>query len=241
MGTRTIISIPCFNEADRLRLGEFRRFLELSEHGLLFVDDGSTDTTPQVLAEFCEQNERAAVLRLSDNRGKGEAVRAGLLRSIAQQVDIVGYADADLATPVEEILRLIEVISEEDVAAVIGSRIAFLGTEIERRAVRHYLGRVFATAASLILRKRVYDTQCGAKVFRTSDALARALAEPFRSRWAFDVELLGRLWVSPASIIEVPLRRWADVGGSKIGLMGMVRVAFDLVRIGLDLRRRRQS
>lgn len=241
MSNYAIVSIPCFNEAERLQLGEFKRFLELSKHRLLFVDDGSTDGTYQALADFCERTPGAEVLRLPDNRGKAEAVRRGLLRSIAHGADIVGYADADLATPVDEILRLIDVISTRDVSAVIGSRIAFLGTEIERSWARHYLGRVFATAASLILGERVYDTQCGAKFFRTSHGLADALAVPFRSRWAFDVELLGRLWDSGATIIEVPLLRWIDVAGSKLRLKDMGRVGFDLARIALDARRRRKS
>ena len=68
-----------------------------------------------------------------------------------------------------------------------------MGTDIRRSAVRHYTGRLFATAGSLVLGVPVYDTQCGAKAFRVTDALRAALAEPFVSRWAFDVEVLGRL------------------------------------------------
>ena len=107
-----------------------------------------------------------------------------------------------------------------------------LGYDIDRSAVRHYLGRVFATAASLILQARVYDTQCGAKLFRAGPALSDALATPFLSRWAFDVEFLGRLLIgSPAvpplplsAVVEVPLpdlarrqgieaRAWAEWRG----------------------------
>ncbi|HEY7375200.1 MAG TPA: hypothetical protein VIF57_23765, partial [Polyangia bacterium] len=121
--------------------------------------------------------------------------------------------------------------------------------DIERSAVRHYLGRVFATAASLILRTRVYDTQCGAKLFRAGPALAEALSAPFLSRWAFDVELLGRLLIGTpgvaplplAAIVEVPLAVWHDVEGSKLGLAGMARTARDLALVARDMAARRRA
>ena len=107
---------------------------------------------------------------------------------------------------------------------------ARLGADIERPTVRHYGGRVFGTAASLALRMTVYDTQCGAKVFRVSDTLRAALATPFQSRWAFDVELLDRLrWSSdgstalhPDQFLEVPLQSWRHVEGSKLDARGSV-------------------
>ena len=124
-----------------------------------------------------------------------------------------------------------------------------LGYDIDRSAVRHYLGRVFATAASLILQARVYDTQCGAKLFRAGPALHGALATPFLSRWAFDVEFLGRLLIgSPAvpplplsAIVEVPLPVWHDVKGSKLGLGGMARTLRDLALVASDMAARRRA
>ena len=135
------------------------------------------------------------------------------------------------------------------VQVAIGARVGLLGKDIHRSAVRHYLGRVFATAASLILQARIYDTQCGAKLFRATPTLAAALAQPFISRWAFDVELLGRLLAGEVgapplpldAIVEVPLDVWHDVKGSKLGPGGMARTAKDLARIGLDLAWRRRA
>ncbi|MDQ1419024.1 MAG: hypothetical protein QOJ52_986, partial [Acidimicrobiaceae bacterium] len=83
---------------------------------------------------------------------------------------------------------------------MLGSRIARLGSTIERTARRHLLGRVFATAASVALGCQVYDTQCGAKVFRVTPALTVALQRPFRSAWAFDVELQSRLLTGGPSV-----------------------------------------
>jgi dolichyl-phosphate beta-glucosyltransferase len=107
---------------------------------------------------------------------------------------------------------------------------------------------VFATFASIFLRIPVYDTQCGAKVFRATPALREALATPFRSSWVFDVELLGRLLrgsptVGPvplAEFEEMPLREWRDVGGSRLTPFGMARAAADLFVVGFRLNRQRR-
>jgi len=93
---------------------------------------------------------------------------------------LVGFLDADLATPAEEMLRLVSTLRSSRAQAAFAARVALLGTTIERHATRHYLGRVFATAASLILDLRVYDTQCGAKAFHATPLLAAALEEPFQ-------------------------------------------------------------
>ena len=145
-------------------------------------------------------------------------------------------------------LEIIRQLEERGVQAAIGSRVALLGRRIERRAARHYLGRVFATLASAALQLPVYDTQCGAKVFRAGPALTATLAEPFISRWAFDVEIIGRLacghpLASQANqpwIIEVPLREWRDVGASKLRATHMAAMLVDLGRIARDLRARRR-
>ena len=100
--------------------------------------------------------------------------------------------------------------------------------------------------SSVVLGLDVYDTQCGAKVFRDGPALRAALAQPFASRWVFDVELLGRLHGGmagapglPASaFLEVPLGEWRDVSGTKLGLRSAARAALDLARITLVQRLR---
>ena len=114
------------------------------------------------------------------------------------------------------------VMNRTEVDVLLASRVLLLGRVIDRSNVRHYLGRIFATAASLTLGIGVYDTQCGAKLLRRAQ-LAAAISEPFLSRWAFDVELLGRLLVGSAAVPGVPVGRtprepllaWRDVPGSK--------------------------
>ena len=237
----TIIVIPCYNEAARIDADEFLRLSQAPGSSLLFVDDGSTDDTLQVLEALVERApDDMRVLALDPNRGKAEAVRQGFLEALAGDADCIAFIDADLATPVDEVLRLGELAAESDADALIGSRIAHLGAAIDRSASRHLLGRAFATAASLALGAPVYDTQCGAKFFRRSALLEEAVAEPFHSRWAFDVEFLGRLLAQDAKIVEVPLRRWVDVPGSKIGFKSMVKAGLDLVEIRSQLAKRRR-
>src|SRR6266487_2065866 len=103
---QTVVVVPCYNEADRLDRAEWTRLSVAPDVGLVFVDDGSTDGTRAVLEEMCAKLPSAETLGLDENRGKGEAVRAGMLRGIARGAELIGYLDADLATPVEEMLRL---------------------------------------------------------------------------------------------------------------------------------------
>lgn len=245
-GARTVWVVPCFNESHRL---DTQAWLELiagdSGVELLFVNDGSTDDTGAMLRALADKHPgRIGVLSLDRNRGKGEAVRRGLVHALDSGAHIVGYADADLATPVEELRRMLGMLQSRNVSVLLASRVALLGRHIERRAVRHYLGRVLSTAASIVLALPVYDTQCGAKLFKRSTALQGALAMPFLSRWVFDVELLGRLLSGPGrlrtdEVVEEPLYTWRDKSGSKITPLDMLRAIFDLTRIHQDLRRRR--
>jgi len=238
------IVVPCFNEERRLDPARFLALAKQERVRLLFVDDGSSDGTREVLAQLSQQSQgRIGTIVLPENVGKAEAVRAGLLLAIAQGARVVGFLDADLATPPREVLRLLRVLDRPAVQVVLGARVALAGRRIERKVARHYIGRVFATAASVILREGFYDTQCGAKVFRVTPALGHALARPFGSRWAFDVELIGRLLVGSRGVpplrfedfVELPLREWEDVPGSTLTFAAFAEIATDLVRIAARL------
>lgn len=240
------VVVPCFDEAARLDAEAFARFSGRAR--LLFVDDGSRDGTPALLEAIRARSPgEIDILTLPDNRGKAEAVRLGLSRAIERGASVVGFLDADLSTPPDEMLRLIGSMGPE-VEVLLGSRVALMGRRIERLAWRHYLGRVFATAASLVIAQPIYDTQCGAKLFRVTPLLRAVLEEPFRSPWIFDVELLGRMLVGmpevgaldPTRIREEPLECWIDVKGSKVGPTAFARAPFELTRIALSLAARRR-
>lgn len=247
---RCVIVVPCHNEEKRLDAERLSSLLSREDLGLLFVDDGSTDGTRKLLTEMAARApERVRVHALARNRGKGEAVRAGLLQALDSGAAVVGYLDADLSTPPEEMLGLVAVLEDPRIQVVLGSRVSLLGRRIERKRARHYLGRVFASVASISLGLPVYDTQCGAKVFRRGPALEAALGRPFTSRWAFDVELLGRLLVGEngipqlgeADFVEVPLHRWRDIKGSSLSPWHMLTAGKDLLRIAWQIQRRRRA
>jgi hypothetical protein len=238
--SKTVIVIPCYNEEARLDTTELLRFVR-GRPGLelLFVDDGSRDRTAAIVEAMAAREPRVALYGLPVNRGKAEAVRQGLLHAIGRGAAVVGYTDADLSTPVDELLRMLDELERRPVAILLGARVRLLGSKIERRALRHFLGRLFATLASVALRVPVYDTQCGAKLFRASPGLAAALARPFHSRWIFDVELLARLRrgcdgeapVATEDIRELPLAAWRDVAGSKLRAASMVRAGLQILRL----------
>jgi dolichyl-phosphate beta-glucosyltransferase len=247
-GPAGTLVVPCFDEARRLDADAIRAVVDTADVHLILVDDGSTDgTLDRLTALAASRADAVTVLPRATNSGKGEAVRAGLLDALDAGAPLVGYFDADFAAPASEITRLVEIaVSRPDIDVILGARVAMLGHRIRRSPVRHYLGRVFATASSMTLGLPVYDTQCGAKLFRPTPALEAAVERPFRSRWAFDVELLSRLTVRNGAVapiareamLEIPLQEWSDVGGSKLGPREAVTAAVDLLRIGAERWRR---
>ena len=150
--------------------------------------------------------------------------------------DYLGLWDADLATPLDEIARFFDVIKKRKVDCIIGSRIRKLGSSIKRKRYRHVLGRIFATIASWILKLPVYDTQCGAKLFKR-EAAKKIFEKKFISYWPFDVELLCRLKkYNYKNLYELPLVKWEDVKGSKLSLFDFIKVPIELIKIWLHYR-----
>jgi len=246
-GTTTALIIPCFNESERLQPESFLDVLE-SQPTLhfLFVDDGSTDRTWEVLEEIkAKAPKRVTALRLGQNRGKAEAIRRGVQdvfknrRGSDQIFQFLGYWDADLSAPLMSLPLFKEIFDREpECRLVMGSRVRLLGKTITRKPLRHYLGRIFSTLASLALDLAVYDTQCGAKLFRIDQDLEEVFADPFSDPWMFDVELLARLkalWGpdTESRIIEIPLPSWEHVGGSKVRLWHGARALIGLGSIWL--------
>lgn len=237
------IVVPCFNEEQRLNPFAFRTFLADSPRcRLVFVNDGSRDNTLQLLRMLesaCETG-LVEVVDLSQNGGKAEAVRQGMLHVVKQNAELIGFWDADLATPLDAVSDFVRVFDrEEEIEIVVGARLPLLGHRVERNPRRGILGRCFAWAASWVLGIRMQDTQCGAKMFRNSVILESVLQTPFLSRWIFDVELLAR-WKqlqplgAPAltqCLYEASLHEWFEVKGSKLKVTDFLKAPLELFRI----------
>ena len=234
---RVTVIVPCYDEAKRLDVERFVAYLGAHPRvQLLFVDDGSKDETFAVLKRIRDARpDQVELFQLEQNSGKAEAVRRGIQRAIERGAHYVGYWDADLATPLEVIGDFESALDgDTNVDIVLGARVALLGRKIDRTPVRHYLGRVFATVASVALNLPVYDTQCGAKLFRVTPRTQAIFEQPFDSRWVFDVELLARYLRSgdgASGLYEYPVPRWVDVADSKVKPADFFRAIGEIAKI----------
>jgi glycosyltransferase involved in cell wall biosynthesis len=238
LSRKTLIVVPCYNEASRLECAAFEAALSAEQNlEFVFVNDGSKDTTGQVLAGLRQRaGERAHVLELPRNCGKAEAVRQGVLNAFELGAVYIGYWDADLATPLGCIEEFARELEARHVSLILGSRVRLMGRHIDRRAVRHYIGRGFATLAAFSLGFAVYDTQCGAKLFRATDVFRDAFSTPFDLNWTFDVEFLMRLKSAQgfdvfSECVEYPLPQWVDSPGSKLNFAHYPGILLEFVRL----------
>ncbi len=210
--------------------------------------------------------ERICILSYNNNKGKSNAVRIGLnwayqqsfkqsneskfdesievLGGLNVMVDYYGFWDADLATPFGELAWFYQFAASTSPSPslVIGSRVARLGANIERTIFRHYSGRIFATLISQGLGWKVHDTQCGAKIFQPH-LIPICFKEPFKTSWLFDVEMLLRLQLhygkaSESMVLEVPIRQWRDVKGSKIGWGDFIKVPYQIWQVFQSYKKR---
>lgn len=235
---KTMVVVPCYNEAERLNKDEFLKTLSARpDLSFVFVNDGSTDATFAALLTLQLANPRQIeVVNLPQNGGKAEAVRKGLQHACRIGAQVVGYWDADLATPLDAIADFEKVMDRyTDVSVVFGARRQLLGHRIERTLMRRTVSRVCAGLARLAVGLRISDTQCGAKLLRNTPALNAALATPFTAGWLFDVELFTRIagaTATPAkSFYEMPLAEWTEVAGSKVSGRAIVRSGLQMLRL----------
>jgi dolichyl-phosphate beta-glucosyltransferase len=249
--TLTVV-LPAYNEAERIGpaldelFGYLRRRSEDARDGapgaallpeaidILVVDDGSTDDTVRLVESRPEATAQGEGLRLGLLRvphgGKGAAVRAGMLAATG---DLVIFADADMATPPDQLPLLVAALGDHDVA--LGSRIQPDGSDMRatQPGYRRLLGKVFHLLASLWVVGPVQDTQCGFKGFTREAALDLAGRQKVTSI-VFDVELIYLARRRGYRIAIVPIR-WFDKRGSRMRASAglAMRVAWDLLRIPL--------
>ena len=255
-----LLVIPSYRETDRLSPlllqieEELRRSPLPAPLRIIVADDGSpveeSRMMNQTVATFSamlktqvfDTKTEATFRRFENNRGKGAVLRDIFKEAIEQNhYEALAFLDADGATPFSQFKTLLStLLADPDLAATIGSRWLALGHEVFRSPKRHYIGRVFATLLSTMFRIPVYDSQCGAKIFRTNALTLRTFEICTNPRWLFDTELLVFLWLEGRKLEEVPVN-WHDIPGSKVSLirdplrmlLGLWRFKKKLIKLGV--------
>jgi dolichyl-phosphate beta-glucosyltransferase len=229
------VVIPAFNEEDRLPqyLEEIRRFFESTRWSaeVIVADDGSTDGTPGVVTELARDWPALKLHSLPRNRGKGAAVREGILLARGRRVL---FADADGATPIAELHRLSRALDKgADIA--IGSRaVAGSDTRVETSMRRRFIGRTFHLMVSLLGIRNIRDTQCGFKAFR-ADVAGPLFEAVTIDGFGFDVEVMLLAQRAGFRIDEIPVN-WAHVDGSRISILrDSPRMALEVMSVRLKM------
>lgn len=231
------VVVPAYNEEARVgptvrRIIEYCREAE-PEYELLIVDDGSSDRTAAVAREAAAGDPRVQLIELGSNRGKGAAVRTGMLASHGSQVL---FSDADLATPIEEVVKLQARLADGHEIAIASRGLPDSRIEVRQHPVRELMGRSFNLMVRALTLGGIRDTQCGFKLFTRAaadDLFSQASIDGF----AFDVEIL---WLARGHyrIAEVPVI-WRHIEESKVSAgTDAARMFVDLVRIRLKHLRR---
>lgn len=226
------IIIPAYNEAERigLSLEKIADYLKRENPNaeIIVVDDGSTDETAKIAEEVLAQKPEIAsrVIRYEKNRGKGYAVRTGLL---AARGEIALFSDADLSTPIEETPKLVELVETGEVDVAFGSR------ELDKNLVethqswqREQGGRVFNFIVRVLTGLPFWDTQCGFKAFRMS-VFRPLLGVMTVDRFGFDIEFLFVANLADLRLREIAVR-WAHCEGTKVNVWRDSRRTFNEVR-----------
>ena len=219
-----IIIVPCFNEFNRLPINEFIKHESTNSNVRFhFVNDGSTDDTTLLLKKLHKDlPSKFTFLDLEKNHGKAEAIRLGIQSVLNLEFDYIGYLDADLSSPLNELNNATDFLSNNKHKKIVfASRVKLMHNRVVRSTSRHFVGRVFSTAASILLKLKIYDTQCGFKIFSKELCLS-FVNEKFISRWLFDIEIFLRIIKNYGKFntigfaYEMPVQTWVEKGNSKI-------------------------
>jgi len=231
------IVIPAYNEERRLpqtldRILEWVRRRGFGFCEVMVVDDGSRDQTAALTEEYEKAHGCVRLLRNPGNRGKGYAVRHGMLEAKGEWIL---YTDADLSAPIEEFDKLCRAAAASGAVVAVGSRAMDRSlVAVHQSPFREFSGRFFNLVMRLVTGLPFRDTQCGFKLFR-ADAARQIFALQKQDGFSFDVEDLLISKKLGLRAVEVPVR-WANVEGTKVQLSSGVQSFVDLVRIRMDHR-----
>jgi len=223
--------VPAYNEAGRLppTLRRVRTYLDSAAEAyeVIVVDDGSDDATWAAAERIAEDWPELVVLRLPANRGKGAAVREGMLRARGAHR---AFSDADLSTPIDELPGLRSRLNASCAVAIASRDVPGSNIEVHQPGWRELMGRSYNRLLRFLVLPGIRDTQCGFKVF-TEEAAVACFGPLETLRFGFDAEVLVRAHRRGWEIAEVPVR-WRHVEESRVGGIGDAsRMLIDLLRL----------
>ena len=225
------VVIPAYNEGTRLpaTLERIRAYLaQRGSHEIVIVDDGSSDDTAEVARR--EGGPGAVVVSNETNRGKGYSVRRGMLLAIGQRRLM---SDADLSTPIEELLRLTAKLDEGYDVAIASRALPGANIEVHQSWYRESMGRVFNLCVRLVALPGLFDTQCGFKLF-SADAAQAAFSPCRLDGFSFDVEALVAARRRGYRIAEIPVT-WRNDAATRVTSLRGFLAFLDLLRIRANL------
>jgi dolichyl-phosphate beta-glucosyltransferase len=225
------IVVPAYNESGRLP-GSLRRMRQHfdalgEEYEVIVVDDGSADGTYAASLDVAAGWPQLTVVQFDRNRGKGAAVREGMLRARGEHRL---FSDADLSTPLDELPRLRARLDGRTQVAIASRGLAESQIEVHQQKRRELMGRTYNRLLRLLVLRGIHDSQCGFKVFTAEAAVA--CFEPLQTmRFGFDAEVLVRAQAHGWRIAEVPVR-WSHVEASRVNsVRDSSRMLWDLLRL----------
>jgi CheY-like chemotaxis protein len=238
------IVIPCYNEEKRLNGKDFIDYIDRNAgYHLCFVNDGSTDNTLAILKSLSKSREDfITVYDCAENGGKAEAVRRGMLHMAKRDdLDYIGFLDADLSTSLSDFDDLVAAIESSKYKIVSGSRISRMGADIDKEPARELISLAINFIIRRILKMNFNDTQCGAKVFHR-DVVHISFDKKFISKWIFDIEIYRRITLyfglkkARKLVCEQPLKRWIHAEGSKLSMKDSIKIIGQLLQISWHYR-----
>jgi dolichyl-phosphate beta-glucosyltransferase len=230
------IIIPAYNEEKRLAhtIKGIIRFLKANhlDYELILVDDGSTDSTHAQLKKFVDGTDSVKLLHYKKNRGKGFAVRTGVLASSGEYVF---FMDADGSTPIDELSKLLKELIR-GTPVVIGSRhLPTSSINKNQPLYRRFFGRLANFIIRLLLLPGIYDSQCGFKGF-SRDAAISLFTILKTYRWGFDFEILTRARRLNYLIVEVPVSWFHQEGSRMSPIKSFIKTFYDLIYVLIVVR-----
>jgi hypothetical protein len=208
--------LPCFNEALRLKIQSILNFIHEQDHliDFYFIDDGSKDSTSDIIKDNLVNNKNSFLIKLTHNLGKGNAIRDGILKVYSKPYQYYGFVDADLDIPLNQVIKLYGQLENSNYLMAITSRNLYHNFNFRR--VRSFSSIAMVNIANNIIQfqPKIKDTQCGCKLFKR-EVVEICFENEFISEWLFDIEIFLRfkknIIDSRRNICEVPIK---DLGES---------------------------